>query len=109
MVMVLAFHEADNPAGNPVAVPMPVAPVVAMVIGVIAEPEQTTGLADGLPAELIPFTVTTVAEEVAVQPPPSANVTVYDPPVVTTIDCVVAPVDQVLPVAEEEVSVTEPP
>ncbi len=76
MVMVLAFHEADNPAGNPVADPIPVAPVVAMVIGVIALPEQTTGLAAGVPAELFPFTVTTVADDVAEQPPPLEKVTV---------------------------------
>ena len=31
------------------------------------------------------------------------------PEVVTTIDCVVSPLDQVLPVAEDEVNVTEPP
>lgn len=32
-----------------------------------------------------------------------------DPLVVTVIDCVVAPFDQVFPVAEDEVKVTEPP
>ena len=33
----------------------------------------------------------------------------YDPAVVTVIDCVVSPVDQTLFDADEEVKVTEPP
>ena len=40
---------------------------------------------------------------------PSAAVTVYDPPVVTVMDGVVAPFDQVFPVAAEEVKTTELP
>lgn len=37
------------------------------------------------------FTVTTVAAEVPVQPPAWVTVTVYDPAVLTVIDCVLAP------------------
>ena len=40
------------------------------------------------------LTVTTVAADVALQPLPSVTVTVYEPEVLTLIDCVVAPVDQ---------------
>ena len=40
------------------------------------------------------FTVTAVAGDVALQPFASTTVTVYDPPLETAIDCVVAPVDQ---------------
>lgn len=53
--------------------------------------------------------MTTVAADVAEQPNPFVTVTVYDPEALTVIDCVVAPVDHVFPVAEEEVKVTEPP
>jgi hypothetical protein len=42
---------------------------------------------------------------VAEQPLASATVTVYEPAVETTIDCVVAPVDQRFPVNAEEVRV----
>ncbi len=55
------------------------------------------------------FTVTTVANDVAEQPPPFMNVTAYEPPVETVIDCVTAPVDQVFPLADEEVNTTLPP
>jgi hypothetical protein len=51
------------------------------------------------------FTVTTNAADVAVQPFAFVTVTVKDPAVETVIDCVVAPVDQVLPVADDDVSV----
>lgn len=54
------------------------------------------------------FTITTTGEEVEVHDP-LETVTVYEPLVETVIDCVVAPVDQVFPVVEEEVSTTEPP
>jgi hypothetical protein len=53
--------------------------------------------------------VTTNATEVAEQPLASVTVTEYEPAVETVIDCVVAPVDQRLPVADDEVSVIEPP
>ena len=54
------------------------------------------------------FTVTVVEAAADVQPL-AETVTVYVPLAETTIDCVVSVVDQVFPVAEEEVSVTEPP
>jgi hypothetical protein len=68
----------------------------------------------GPPAEIvgtegIGFTVTTVAVEGADVQAPSVVVTVYDPGVVTVIDGVVAPFDQVYPNVDEEVSVTDPP
>jgi hypothetical protein len=55
------------------------------------------------------FTVTTVAVEVAVQPEPFVIVTVYEPEELTVMDCDVAPVDHVFPLAADEVNVTEPP
>jgi hypothetical protein len=54
------------------------------------------------------FTVTTVPADVAVQVP-LLTVTEYVPDADTVIDCVVAPFDQVLPVAAEDVKVTLPP
>lgn len=56
----------------------------------------------------IGLTVTTVGTDEDEQLP-LTTVTVYEPPVVTVMDCVVAPFDQVFPVAEEEVKTTEPP
>jgi len=50
--------------------------------------------------------VTTNADELAEQPFALVTVTVYEPAAETTIDCVVAPVDQRFPVAEDDVSVT---
>ena len=55
------------------------------------------------------FVVTTNAADVAAQPLASVTVTLYEPPAETVIDCVVAPVDQRFPVAEEEVSVIVAP
>ena len=55
------------------------------------------------------FTVTVVPAEVAEVQPPVVTETVYVPEVETVIDCVVAPVDQLFPVAEDEVNVTLPP
>jgi len=52
------------------------------------------------------FEVTTNGAEVAEQPLAFVTVTVYDPAVETVIDCVVAPVDQRFPIAEDDVSVT---
>ena len=54
------------------------------------------------------FTVTVVEAAAEVQPF-AETVSVYVPAVETTIDCVVSVVDQVFPVAAEEVSVTDPP
>lgn len=73
---------------------------VAQIVGLVTVPIAIEGMA---------FTVTTVAAEVAEQPLPFVYVTVYEPAADTLMDCVVAPVDQRLPVACEDVSVTEPP
>jgi hypothetical protein len=73
------------------------------VQNVVAPPAVIVGVAG------FAFTVTTVAAEVAEHPEPFVTVTVYDPAVLTVMDCVVAPVDHRLPVAEEDVSITEPP
>ena len=55
------------------------------------------------------FCVTTFATDVAVQPFASVAVTVYEPAALTVIDCVVAPVDQRLPVSADDVRVIVPP
>src|SRR5471032_3067468 len=55
------------------------------------------------------FEVTTNGAEIAEQPLTLVTATVYDPAAETVIDCVVAPVDQMLPVADDEVSVTVVP
>ena len=54
------------------------------------------------------FTVMVVTADVAEQDP-FETVTLNVPLVVTVIDCVVAPFDQVFPVADEEVKTTDPP
>jgi hypothetical protein len=56
----------------------------------------------------IVFTTTVVFVEVAWQRPVE-KVTEYDPELLTVIDCEVAPVDHVFPVAEDDVKMTEPP
>ena len=55
------------------------------------------------------FAVTTDAAEVAEHPLALVTVTLYEPAVETLMDCVVAPVDHRLPVADDEVSVIVPP
>jgi hypothetical protein len=75
----------EPPAQNVVALP-------AVIVGVVGK---------GL-------TVTTVGAELAEQFP-FDTVTEYDPLCETVMDCVVAPLDQVLPVALDDVSTTEPP
>ena len=55
------------------------------------------------------FTVTVVPAEVADVQPPLVTETVYVPDVETVMDCVVAPVDHKLPLADEEVKTTLPP
>jgi hypothetical protein len=55
------------------------------------------------------FTVTVVPADVAALQPAMVTVTVYVPAVETVMACVVAPVDQRLPVADEDVKVTLPP
>jgi len=58
----------------------------------------------------IAFTVTiTGADAGDTHPLRSVNTPVYVPDVLTVTDAVVSPVDQVVPVASEEVSITEPP
>ena len=69
---------------------------------------------NGPPAEIVgvagnAVTVTVVPAEVAEVQPPLVTATVYVPDVETVIDCVVSPVDQIFPLADEEVSVTLPP
>ena len=54
------------------------------------------------------LTVTTVGAELAEQFP-FATVTEYDPLCETVMDWVDAPLDQVLPVALDDVKTTEPP
>src|SRR5512140_3983213 len=55
------------------------------------------------------LTETRCAAEVAEQPFASVTVTLYVPATETVIDCVVAPVDQRLPVSAEEVRVIVEP
>lgn len=57
----------------------------------------------------IGFTVTVVPADGADEQPATVTVTVYVPAVETLIDCVVAPVDHKLSVADDEVKVTLPP
>jgi hypothetical protein len=109
IVIVLEAQEAVTPDGSPVAVPIPVAFVVEILMGVKAVPEQITGVDDGAEAVFRLFTVTVVTADVAEHPAPSEKVTLYDPPCSTVMEGVVAPFDQTLPLAAEEVSVTEPP
>ena len=55
------------------------------------------------------FTATLNGMVVAEHPAALVTVNVYAPPAETMIDCVVAPVDQRFPVAEDDVNVVEPP
>lgn len=75
-------------------------PPVQKVVGPLAEIVGVTGIG---------FRVIVVAAELAEEHPPTVWVTVYGPAAETVIDCVTAPVDQVFPVAAEEVSTTLPP
>jgi hypothetical protein len=54
-------------------------------------------------------TVTVVPAELAEVQPPLVTFTVYVPDADTVMDCVVAPVDHVFPVADEDVNTTLPP
>ena len=68
----------------------------------------------GPPAEIVgaagsAFTVTVVPADVADVQPAVVTATVYVPAVETVIDCVVAPVDQTFPLADDEVNTTDPP
>ncbi len=75
-------------------------PPVQNVVGPLAE--MIGALGKG-------FTVTVADPAVEVQPLPSVIVTVYVPAALTVIDCVVAPVLQLFPDADDDVSVTLPP
>ena len=55
------------------------------------------------------FTVIVVPADVAEVQPAVVTATVYVPLAETVIDCVVAPVDQTFPLAEDEVNTTDPP
>ena len=50
-----------------------------------------------------------MGSDVAEEHAPLITETEYDPSFKTVIDCVVAPLDQIFPVADDEVSVTLPP
>jgi hypothetical protein len=52
--------------------------------------------------------VTIVGKDVDEQAP-LETATVYEPPIVLVIDCVIAPLDQILPIADEELKITESP
>jgi len=57
----------------------------------------------------IGFTITFVGRETPEAHPREITSTEYEPEVVTVIDCVVSPVDQILSVADDDVKVIEPP
>jgi uncharacterized protein with GYD domain len=85
----------------------------------VAEDEVKTTLPPaqnvvGPPAEIVGvegvgFTVTDVVDEFPDEQPLVITSTLKDPEVETVMDCVVAPFDQRLPVADDEVNTTEPP
>jgi hypothetical protein len=82
-------------------------PVAADEVNVIVLPGQNDEgpLIVGVGGTGAALSVTTYGADVAVQPLASVTVTVYVPPAVTVIDCVVAPVDQRFPLTAEDVSV----
>ena len=55
------------------------------------------------------FTNTSVEADDPDEHPSKICSTVYDPVVVTVMDCVVSPVDQTFPVEAEDVNTTDPP
>ena len=61
IVMVLAAHAADTPAGKPTAAPMPVAPVVVWVIAVKAVLIHKVGVLDAALTVLILTLIVPVA------------------------------------------------
>ena len=69
IVITLADHDADTPAGSPVAVPMPVAPVVVWEIFVSAELMHNTGIEDAALAILTGLTLITPMALKVSQPP----------------------------------------
>lgn len=94
-----------------VAPVLQVFPLALLDVSVTLLPEQND---NGPPAEMVGvagngLTVTVLDPLAEVHPFPLVTFTVYVPDELTTIDCVVAPVLQVLPVALDEVNVTLPP
>jgi hypothetical protein len=86
-------------------------PLAAEEVSTTLSPSQNVV---GPPADIvgvagIGLTVTTVAAEGDDVQAPSVVVTVYDPGVVTVMEGVVAPFDQVYPNVDDDVRVTEPP
>lgn len=77
-------------------------------VSVTLPPEQNVV---GPPAVIVGklLTSTSVAVDASEIQVPIVCVTVYDPEVVTVMDCVVSPVDQVFPVVAEDVSTTLSP
>lgn len=71
MVMVLAAHEAETPAGNPEGAPIPVAPVVVWVISGIAVLIQTDGAEEAAVTVLSGVTVIVPVANNVLQPPVS--------------------------------------
>jgi hypothetical protein len=84
-------------------------PVAAEDVRVIEDPAQTDAGPVIVGTTAAGLAVTTFAADVAAQPAALVTVTVNVPAAETVIDCVVAPVDQRLPVAADEVSVIEAP
>jgi hypothetical protein len=70
MVIVLAAHAAETPAGNPVAAPMPVAPVVLIVMSVNKVLIHTVGVDEGAPAV---FSLTVIVPVALTVPQPPVN------------------------------------
>ena len=72
IVITLAAHTADTPAGKLTGAPIPVAPVVAIVmLGDIAVLIQSVGLDEGAPAVLAAFTLIEPVADTVPQPPVS--------------------------------------
>lgn len=70
---------------------------------VVAPPAVIVGVAG------VGLTTTFVGAEGPEEQPNNTCSTVYEPAVLTVIDCVVSPVDQTFPSRNEDVNVTEPP
>lgn len=71
MVMVLAAHDAETPAGKPEGVPIPVAPVVVWVISGIAVLIHTDGVEEAAVTVLSGVTVIVPVAYNVLQPPVS--------------------------------------
>ena len=71
MVMVLAAHDAETPAGKPEGAPIPVAPVVVWIISGIAVLIQTDGVEEAAVTVLSGVTVIVPVAYNVLQPPVS--------------------------------------